>query len=458
MPSSVKRSISSSIVNSSSSRARRPAEQREEVDHPLGDVALPLVFHHRGRAVPLAQALLVGAHDERHVRELRRRRAERLVEQHLLRRVRDVIVAADDVRDRHVDVVDDDRQVIGRMAVGAEDDEALDVLVVELDRPVHEIGERRLSRGHLEADRALVVERVALRQQALGGGAVPARAAATGSTGACGPPTSGPSSQSRPSQRRPSRMPGDHLVRRALDVGVFDAQDEDAAVTPRVEPVEQRRAGAADVQVAGGRGGETKTRSGHTELKCIWNMPLRPRRPSVSQATTRTVTRGASPFARTPELLVPKLVVTSAETGHRYQVERFLGQGGFGQVYLATRIGRSAAIPSTVCIKVSARIDGWLREAYFGQLLDGHPRAIRVYDRFPLVRADGRVLYCLVLEYARHGDLSAFLLRARQGLDAKPIVRREIAGILEVLGKLHRGQMLHRDLTPLNVFVCDGGS
>ena len=34
--------------------------------------------------------------------------------------------------------------------------------------------------------------------------------------------------------------------------------------------------------------------------------------------------------------------------------------------------------------------------------------------------------------------------------------RREIAGILEVLGKLHRGQLLHRDLTPLNVFVCDG--
>ena len=35
-------------------------------------------------------------------------------------------------------------------------------------------------------------------------------------------------------------------------------------------------------------------------------------------------------------------------------------------------------------------------------------------------------------------------------------MRREIAGILEVLGKLHRGQMLHRDLTPMNVFVCDG--
>ena len=61
--------------------------------------------------------------------------------------------------------------------------------------------------------------------------------------------------------------------------------------------------------------------------------------------------------------------------------------------------------PRSVCIKVSARIDGWLREAYFGQLLDGHPRAIRVFDAFPLMRADGQVLYCLALEYARHGDL-----------------------------------------------------
>jgi serine/threonine-protein kinase len=35
-------------------------------------------------------------------------------------------------------------------------------------------------------------------------------------------------------------------------------------------------------------------------------------------------------------------------------------------------------------------------------------------------------------------------------------VRREIAGVLQVLGKLHRGQLLHRDLTPMNVFVCAG--
>jgi serine/threonine-protein kinase len=80
-----------------------------------------------------------------------------------------------------------------------------------------------------------------------------------------------------------------------------------------------------------------------------------------------------------------------------------------------------------------------------------------VFDTFPLTRTDGSVLYCLALEYARHGDLSALLQRAGKGWSER-IVRREIAGILQVLGKLHRGQMLHRDLTPLNVFVCDGQS
>lgn len=84
--------------------------------------------------------------------------------------------------------------------------------------------------------------------------------------------------------------------------------------------------------------------------------------------------------------------------------------------------------------KVSTRIDGWLREAYFGQLLEGHQRAIQVFDTFPLMRADGQVLYCLALEYARHGDLGAFLARTGKGW-SEATARREIAGILAVLGK-----------------------
>src|SRR5688572_24695580 len=173
-----------------------------------------------------------------------------------------------------------------------------------------------------------------------------------------------------------------------------------------------------------------------------------------SSSTTRTRPGWA---ARRParHLLAPDQVVTSPQSGMRFRIGRLLGEGGFGQAYLARRLGASAGVPATVCIKVSERIDGWVREAYFGQLLDGHPRAIRVFDAFPLLGPDGRVLYCLALEYASQGDLRAFLRRTGKRWP-ETVARREIAGILQVLGKLHRGQLLHRDLTPLNVFVCEG--
>ena len=172
------------------------------------------------------------------------------------------------------------------------------------------------------------------------------------------------------------------------------------------------------------------------------------------RATTRTARASAS--ARVPEeLLYVGQVVASPATHLRYRIERLLGRGGFGQVFLATRLGRSAAVPEEVCVKVSLDADAWVREAYFGLLLDSHPRAIRVYDRFSLSLPDGRLVYALVLECAKHGDLSAYLHRTAKPWSERD-ARREIAGLLEVLGKLHRGQLLHRDLTPMNVFVCDG--
>jgi hypothetical protein len=191
-----------------------------------------------------------------------------------------------------------------------------------------------------------------------------------------------------------------------------------------------------------------------TALVVRFRVPTRPHEFFNATSATTRATQSLQRFARQSQyLLVPQQVITSPESGLQYRIERLLGQGGFGQVFLAARQGRSQKVPAVVCIKVSSHIDGWLREAYFGDLLDGHPRAIRVFDAFPLF-GSGQVLYCLAMEYAAHGDLSAHLERSEKGF-SEAAARREIAGILQVLDKLHRGQLLHRDLTPLNVFVCD---
>ena len=54
-------------------------------------------------------------------------------------RVRDVVVAADHVGDRHGDVVAHDRQVVDRGVVAPQDDEVVEVASLEADPAVHRV-------------------------------------------------------------------------------------------------------------------------------------------------------------------------------------------------------------------------------------------------------------------------------------------------------------------------------
>ena len=80
---------------------------------------------------------------------------------------------------------------------------------------------------------------------------------------------------------------------------------------------------------------------------------------TIGPRARATRTRTGTPF-RTPvtgHLLKPEQLVLSPETRLSYRVRRLLGEGGFGQVYLARRLGRSAVVPATLCIKVSDGLD-----------------------------------------------------------------------------------------------------
>lgn len=133
-----------------------------------------------------------------------------------------------------------------------------------------------------------------------------------------------------------------------------------------------------------------------------------------------------------------------------YQIDRKLGEGGMGAVYL----GRQTLTDRLVAIKVlprdygshPGRIRRFLKEGRAACMLD-HPNVVTVYD---LRSTSDGTLY-MVLEYVQGMSLARVLA------DQKPLSLEETTAILEpvasALDAAHAAGIVHRDIKPDNIMV-----
>jgi len=138
--------------------------------------------------------------------------------------------------------------------------------------------------------------------------------------------------------------------------------------------------------------------------------------------------------------------------GGRYRLQKQLGKGGMGEVYLAVdeRLGRQVAV------KVLPRaadsdpqgVHRFIREAKLAATLQ-HPGITVVHD----IDVDDNVLY-LVMELLNGQDLDKVLERYPRGLPLDKALDFGIQ-ISAALGAAHAAGVVHRDLKPGNIMVLD---
>src|SRR4029434_1994483 len=138
----------------------------------------------------------------------------------------------------------------------------------------------------------------------------------------------------------------------------------------------------------------------------------------------------------------------------RFRIEREIGRGGMGTVYLATHLG----LERPVAVKIIKRefasdsdlAERFLREARTMAKLR-HPHAAMIFDAGSL--PDGR--HFIIMELVEGETLSEAL--AREGRFAAAQAVRIATQVCDVLEEAHRIGIVHRDLKPSNIMLSDRG-
>ena len=137
------------------------------------------------------------------------------------------------------------------------------------------------------------------------------------------------------------------------------------------------------------------------------------------------------------------------ESIDRYLIEKTLGQGGFGTVFLAT----DPRLERQVAIKLP-RVDRPVDEIIWRQFIDEgravanlkHEAIIQVYD----IDRQPNGMPFVVMEYVEGETLQALYNREKVSIEQSAQIIRQIA---EGLRFAHKQNIVHRDLKPANIMI-----
>ena len=153
----------------------------------------------------------------------------------------------------------------------------------------------------------------------------------------------------------------------------------------------------------------------------------------------------------------PRIVMGLVGTRiHDYVVERELGSGGTGTVYLC----RNALIDRTVAVKVlhddqamdADQVARFFQEAKAAAEI-GHPNIVTIID-FGEISTDHGPRTYLMMEALEGESLDKRLRRGGLSLDD---VRHILQQCCSALTASHGKGIVHRDLKPANIFLCNYG-
>ncbi len=134
----------------------------------------------------------------------------------------------------------------------------------------------------------------------------------------------------------------------------------------------------------------------------------------------------------------------------RYRIERELGRGGIGVVYLA-RDQRLHDMPVVIkCLLDDSTQNAWLSRKFLQEAEAltriHHPGVVRVIDRDRT--ADGRSFF--VMEFVKGASLRSAIRPAGLDLAFAAAIVREVG---QALSAAHQEGVLHRDLKPENIML-----